>query len=243
MISWVKISSPGQVSSLSRESPSNSLPWPLSPFTRSPALFHTLSLKYKLRNLLKNKNKSEQGLLYNLEIPRLNISNKNLYSGMLKDRCENVHFSIIYSAQKLETIHTSTSSKTDKLMVEYLYNRILQLVKWANQPHMKQTAINLRVTILFKRNQTWHNTKRLIQFNRKKKNRQNLNKLRSRKSGEEFALTIEARTDVGFWHAGNALSVHKGGSFTGTFCLWEFTEQWVHDLYIFMCMCPILIRK
>lgn len=169
MISWVKISSPGQVSSLSRESPSNSLPWPLSPFTRSPALFHTLSLKYKLRNLLKNKNKSEQGLLYNLEIPWLNISNKNLYNGMLKDRCENVHFSIIYSAQKLETIHTSTSSKTDKLMVEYLYNRILQLVKWANQPHMKQTAINLRVTILFKRNQTWHNTKRLIQFTERKR--------------------------------------------------------------------------
>lgn len=51
------------------------------------------------------------------------MQQKYIYAA-LKDKCKNVHFSTTCSTQKLETIHMSINSETDKLKVEYLYNGI-----------------------------------------------------------------------------------------------------------------------
>lgn len=116
-----------------------------------------------LENSLAVSCKSQQRLFYNPEIPLLDMFTKNTYMWALKDKCENVHFGIICSNQKLETIYMSINSETDELTVEYH-----KLVKWANYCYMKQQIqINPRNTILSKGNQTGHNTECIILFTKR----------------------------------------------------------------------------
>lgn len=79
-----------------------------------------------VENSLAVSTKTKQCLLYNPEIPLLDISNKNTCMWALKDKCKNVHFSITCGNPKLETIRRSIKSETDELTVEYLYKRLLQ---------------------------------------------------------------------------------------------------------------------
>lgn len=72
-----------------------------------------------LENSLAVSFKSQRCLLHNPEIPLLDMFTETTCMWALKDKCKNVHFGIICSNQKLETIHMSINSETDELTVEY----------------------------------------------------------------------------------------------------------------------------